>query len=58
MKNKTMKFLFRQMLGPEFWLLVVIGVLIYYLFMWRMSLRERILCMAGEFAKGAMRHAI
>jgi hypothetical protein len=51
MKSRTIRFLCRQLLTPEFWLLVLIAVLLYYLFQWQRRLKNLIFESAGEFFK-------
>jgi hypothetical protein len=53
-KSKTTRFLIKQICGPDFWLMVLAGVLIYYLITWRMRLKNNVFQAAGEFAKTAL----
>ena len=52
--RKMLKFLWKQVSGLDFWLLVLCCILIYYLLNWRMRLRDNIFNLAGEFAKRAL----
>ncbi len=58
MKNRTIRFLCRQFLRPEFWLLVLCAVLLYYIFSWQRRLKNLIFESAGEFFKEAVKYAV
>lgn len=55
MANRTVKFLCRQVLRPEFWLLVLCAVMLYYIYIWQRRLRNMIFESAGEFYKEAFK---
>ena len=58
MKTRTIRFLCRQMLRPEFWLLVLCAVLLYYIFIWQRLLKNMIFQSAGEFFREAAKYAV
>jgi hypothetical protein len=51
MDRRAMKFLWAQAQGPELWLLVLMGVMVWYMAIWQRRLRESILIKAALFAK-------
>jgi len=46
------------MLRPEFWLLVLCAVLLYYIFIWQRLLKNMIFQSAGEFFREAAKYAV
>lgn len=56
--RRAMRFLWEQLKGPDLWMLVLMGVMTWYIVIWQRRVRDSILNQAGMFAKGIYRAAI